>query len=70
MRWILDPNVMMYCDPSYIDPKHEQELLEGIDWEKEDCLSDAIKAKYKDKQPKTLARSMLCPSIMRIKRTF
>jgi site-specific DNA-adenine methylase len=56
LRWIFDPQVMMYCDPSYIDPKDEAKLLDGIDWQNEDCLNDAIQAKYGDSMPSNLGK--------------
>jgi site-specific DNA-adenine methylase len=40
--WLQDPRVMFYLDPSYISPESEGALLEGIDAEKENSLSDAI----------------------------
>ncbi len=56
--WMNDPRVMMYCDPSYIAVKDEEELLKGIDIDGVDSLSDAIREKYKDKRtPKNLGRS-------------
>lgn len=56
--WMNDPRVMMYCDPSYIAVKHEEELLEGIDIDGVDSLSDAIREKYRDRrEPKNLGRS-------------
>lgn len=45
--WLDNPSVMMYLDPSYISPTSEQEALEGIDWRGVNCLSDAIKEKYR-----------------------
>ena len=45
--WLNNPSVMMYLDPSYISPTSEQEALEGIDWRGVNCLSDAIKEKYR-----------------------
>lgn len=48
-RWIHDPKVMFYCDPSYISTKDEDDKLEGIDWENEEHLSEAIKKKYRNK---------------------
>lgn len=54
-EWLNDPNVMMYCDPSYISPDSEQKLLEGINIDKEDCLSDAIQKMYDGRKwPKNL----------------
>ncbi len=56
--WMNDPRVMMYCDPSYIDVKHEEELLKGIDIDGVDSLSDAIREKYRGKRdPKNLGGS-------------
>lgn len=48
--WLYNPNVMMYCDPSYISPDDEQELLKGIDLENAEILSDAIEKKYGNNQ--------------------
>ena len=54
-EWISSPNVMMYCDPSYINPNHERKLLEGVDVEGTDSLSEAIRMKYDGKNtPKNL----------------
>lgn len=47
-----DPRVMMYCDPSYIDPKNEAKWLKGINWEVEPCLSDVV-----EKNPKNLGKT-------------
>lgn len=49
-KWINNPDVMMYCDPSYISVESEMKLLEGIDTDNENCLSDAIRAKYLGKR--------------------
>lgn len=54
--WIKNPRVMMYCDPSYISPDDEEKLLEGIDADKENCLSDAILKKHNGKLPKNLGK--------------
>lgn len=32
--WINDPDVMMYCDPSYIRPEEDAKVWEKIDWAK------------------------------------
>lgn len=54
-KWINNPKVMMYCDPSYISVEHERKLLEGIDIEHTASLSDALKEKYKGRtMPKNL----------------
>lgn len=54
-EWINDPKVMMYCDPSYISKASEERLLEGIDVDNVDSLSEAIKEQYKGKkEPKNL----------------
>ncbi|WP_101909250.1 DNA adenine methylase [Marasmitruncus massiliensis] len=50
LPWIHDPQVMVYADPSYINPRSERELLEGIDWKSVDSLSGAIKKKYENKK--------------------
>lgn len=50
-EWLSNPDVMMFCDPSYISPKDEQRLLSGIDIAKYSSFSEAIKDK---KQPKNL----------------
>ena len=55
-EWINNPCVMMYCDPSYISVESEAKMLEGIDVENTDSLSDAIKQKYGDKMPKNLGK--------------
>lgn len=58
--WISSTDVMMYCDPSYIDPKDEEKLLNGINWEKEKNLSDAIKINIRNKfknDPKNLGKA-------------
>ena len=47
-KWISNPRVMMYLDPSYISPDSEKEMLEGINWENETCLWKAICNKYKN----------------------
>lgn len=53
--WINNPKVMMYCDPSYISKASEERLLEGIDVDNVDSLSEAIKEQYKGKkEPKNL----------------
>jgi len=52
-EWANDPSVMMYCDPSYICPYSEEKALEGIEWEKEKSLSEAIK-KANRKMPRNL----------------
>lgn len=49
-KWLNDPHVMMYCDPSYISVASEKKLLEGIDIDNEPCLSDAIMKKYDGKR--------------------
>ncbi len=54
--WMNDPRVMMYCDPSYIDVKDEEELLEGIDIDGVDSLSDALRERGR-REPKNLGRS-------------
>ena len=48
-EWISSPDVMMYCDPSYISEKSEERLLREIDVDNVDSLSEAIKEKYKGK---------------------
>lgn len=56
-EWINNPRVMMYCDPSYISPDDEKELLQGIDIHNVDSLSDAIREKYNGKKmPKNLGK--------------
>ena len=55
-EWINNPRVMMYCDPSYISVEDEAKLLEGIDVEQEDSLSEAIKRKYAGKMPRNLGK--------------
>ena len=53
--WLNNPSVMMYLDPSYIQPESEREALEGIDWQRVDCLSNAVKEKYQgQKEPANL----------------
>ncbi|MGH4117923.1 DNA adenine methylase [Clostridium sp.] len=42
-KWITNPRVMIYADPSYISPDIECGLLEDIEWEDEENLSRAIK---------------------------
>ena len=56
LRWIHDPKVMMYCDPSYINPKHEEKLLEGIDWKNTDSLSQEIKRYHGVNMPSNLGK--------------
>lgn len=60
-QWLRNPDIMMFCDPSYIDPKHEASLLHdpkhGIDInvDRVDSVSDAIdRAWHGKKQPKNL----------------
>lgn len=55
-EWINNPRVMMYCDPSYISVEDEAKLLEGIDVEQEDSLSEAIERKYAGKMPRNLGK--------------
>lgn len=56
-EWISNPDVMMYCDPSYISVKSEEILLREIDVDNVDSLSDAIKEKYKGKkEPENLGK--------------
>lgn len=55
-RWINNPRVMMYCDPSYISVESEKKLLEGIDVDSTPRLSDAIKKKYGDRMPTNLGK--------------
>ncbi|NLK98962.1 MAG: hypothetical protein GX272_12960 [Epulopiscium sp.] len=55
-RWINNPRVMMYCDPSYISVEDERKLLDGIDIDNADCLSDTIREKYSKKMPKNLGK--------------
>jgi len=55
MSWITNPNVMMYCDPSYIDTELEKRMLEGIEWEKEENLSEAIERERVSKLSKAIA---------------
>jgi hypothetical protein len=59
-EWIGNPNVMMYCDPSYISPESEKELLDGIDINHVDSVSDAIRQKYGDRMPKNLGKIYAC----------
>lgn len=54
-KWINNPRVMMYCDPSYISPDDEKRLLGGINVNQVNNLSNAIKEKYNGKKmPKNL----------------
>lgn len=55
-EWINNPEVMMYCDPSYIKVESESELLKGIDVDSTPCLADAVKEKFKGKKPVNLGR--------------
>lgn len=41
--WLNNPSVMMYLDPSYIQPESEREALKGIDWQRVDSLSEAVR---------------------------
>lgn len=41
--WLDNPSVMMYLDPSYIQPESEREALKGIDWQRVDSLSKAVR---------------------------
>ena len=52
--WISSPDVMMYCDPSYISVESEEKLLRGIDIDHVDFVSSAIWEKYKGKMPRNL----------------
>lgn len=61
IQWLDDPNLMMFCDPSYIGPKSEESILhnkkEGIeiDVNQEDSISEAIEREWKGKKmPKNL----------------
>lgn len=54
-QWVNNPDVMMYCDPSYISRESEEELLRGIDIKRINNVSNAIKKKFSNKQwPKNL----------------
>lgn len=56
-EWISDSRVMMCCDPSYISADHEEKLLEGIDVDSVDSLSEAISEKYKGgRMPRNLGK--------------
>ncbi len=54
--WLDNPSVMMYLDPSYISPTSEQEALEGIDWQRVDSLSKAVRGKIEKEKRKTEKR--------------
>lgn len=54
--WLDNPSVMMYLDPSYISPASEQEALEGIDWQRVDSLSKAVRGKIEKEKRKTEKR--------------
>lgn len=41
-EWLHDPNICVYCDPSYISSESEAEILEGIDVANERSLTKAI----------------------------
>lgn len=49
-EWISNPDVMIYADPSYIKTESEQRLLQGIDIDNVDSLSEAIKKQYSGKK--------------------
>lgn len=55
-QWLLNPDVMMLCDPSYIDPGHEARLLHDeetgidIDVSKVDSVSEAIRQAWDGKK--------------------
>ena len=53
-HWINSPEVMMYCDPSYISVEDEKKFLEGIDVNEADSLSEAIMRTNKNCMPKNL----------------
>lgn len=54
-QWVNNPDVMMYCDPSYISRESEEELLRGIDIKRVNNVSNAIKKKFSNKHwPKNL----------------
>lgn len=56
-EWVNNSRVMMYCDPSYISPDDERDLLEGINVNEVSSLSDAIKARYEgQKEPENLGK--------------
>lgn len=60
-EWMSDPRVMIYCDPSYISAKDEEDLLEGIDVDSVDSLSEAIREKLEsEKTPKNLGKIYSC----------
>lgn len=42
LEWLNQEDVMVYADPSYIKPDDEDEALEGVDWEHEGNLTEAI----------------------------
>lgn len=52
-RWISNPGVMMYCDPSYISVEDEEKLLDGIDVENVDCVWKAIQEHQEEKAKRT-----------------
>ena len=54
-EWINNPHVMMYCDPSYIKPEHEEKLLNGININSVSNVSAAIMSAHK-KLPKNLGK--------------
>lgn len=62
-QWLLNPDVMMLCDPSYIDPRHEARLLHDeekgidIDVSQVDSVSEAIRQAWDGKKmPKNLGK--------------
>jgi len=57
-HWLVDPNAMIYADPSYIKPDDEEKLLENIDWENEPNLAEAIQRENKGKSPKDLGKQV------------
>ena len=50
------PEVMMYCDPSYISVESEAELLKGINVQGASSLTKAIEEKYGGKMPTNLGK--------------
>lgn len=54
-EWISSPDVMMYCDPSYISPESEQEILARLN-NNSGSSSSSTEKKKREQKPKNLGK--------------
>lgn len=61
-RWLEDPSIMMYADPSYISPVDESRILKKREKKSTQESEDSSQSKLESKSPKDLGKTVYAKS--------